>query len=227
MSGQEIVPAAVTSVLEVEGLVADADKHYKDAANSIVYWMMDLSELFDVSVHRVYGHESFASWASERFDGMAESTISQFVRSGRAARTINGSPNPLNAGIRGLRSLATVEGSFGADRMITVYEKALEIAGIRRVSDRHVKIALELLIPPSPVELEEPEALEDDPEGDADDDGEPGLPGKQGERIDRLQDLAWDLPETVGEMGDELTRLKAELAGEDNPEDTKWLASGR
>lgn len=233
MTRQELLDAGITSRSEARRHIDAALKHYRTAKRATIQVMADLRRLQDNGVHLLYGEQNFSIWAENTFDGLAAGNVRQLTRAGRVAlelerRKLIDLDKPEDyVGTTGLRELSVVSNDFGDDKMAEVFITAREsVEDGKEVSGTAVKAALHLLMPPANPELVTPPALrEDDDEGDGYE--EDKQPPKVRELISRIQDLAWDLPESADELADANAQLKAELEGTDTANDDKWIASRR
>lgn len=219
MTRQELLDAGITSRSEARRHIDAALKHYRTAKRATIQVMADLRRLQDNGVHLLYGEQNFSIWAEHTFDGLAAANVRQLTRAGGVAlelerrKLINLDKPEGYVGTTGLRELSVVSSDFGEDKMAEVFITAREsVEKGREVSGTTVKAALNLLMPPASLELVTPPALRED---DNEDDGyeEDKQPPKVRELISRIQDLAWDLPESVDELEYANAQLKAELGG--------------
>jgi hypothetical protein len=232
----EILDPRYRTRAEAAPVVNRAVKHYRGMTQNAIRVMADLRTLQDRGVHLLYGENNFATWAVQTFDGMGASNVKQLTRAGGVALTLAkykrlNLDKPEGVGVTGLRELSIVANAFGDEKMIEVFDTAAGM-GEQDVSDKTVKAAMQLLMPPAAADLEIPEAVIDHEETEDDltgDDGydEDKYPPAIRERISRIQDLSWDLPESADEIALESAGLVKELAEGRPPDDSEWLNKGR
>lgn len=235
-----ILEPQYTTRAEAAPVVKRALRNYGQAKRTTLQVMADLRTLQDRGAHILYGEQNFATWVEQTFDGLNASNVKQLTRSGgvlleldkRKLIDIYGvKAKPAPVGVRGLRALSVVANTYGDDKMAEVFVTALGMVEDRDVSERTVQAAMQLLMPAAATDLEVPEALEVGEGGESEEElTEPiddGLPAATKERVQHIQDLSWDLPETAGELALEAVALEKELRGEELTEDERWLGSGR
>lgn len=230
----EVLDPQYTSRDEVEPTLTRALRNFHTAKRTTLQVMVDLSTMQDRGAHIVFGATNFATWVEETFDGLGASNVKQLTRAGAVAIELQrrglidvdaGAP----VGTRALRELSVVSNTFGDDKMAEVYVTARGMVTGKDVSERTVKAALQLLMPPAPTDLSIPEALDAGPDGEDEDDlreEEDGLTGAMQERLDRIRDLTYDLPDAWTEVNNEVQALGREIRGE-TVEDEEWLGKGR
>lgn len=235
----DILPPTYKSRSEAAPVLNRALKNFRTAKWTTLQVMADLRTLQDRGAHILYGEPNFAIWVSETFDGLQASNVRQLTRAGGVAlelqsrrlidiSKIDGAP----VGTTGLRELSVIANTFGEDKMAEVFVTAIGIAGDRDVSDKTVKAAMRLLMPPAATDLEIPEALDIDPDGETEDDlseedENDEMPKSMRERIDLIRDLTWDLPDTADALEQAVAAFQRELKGQPLEGDEKWLESGR
>lgn len=233
MTPVEVLDAAIQSKAEARKMIQQAVQHFRTARRATIQVMADLRRLQDGGVHLLYGERNFAKWAEDTFEGLAAGNVKQLTRAGAVAleldrRKLIDLNKPEGIGTTALRELSVIANDYGDDKMIEVYKTAREMLDpAREVSGSTIKAAMQLLMPPAQEEaLAEavPELTDIEDEDDEDDDK---TPPKVRELIDRIQDLAWDLPESASELKETTEQLEAELKGIDTAKDDSWLASKR
>ena len=232
----EILEQAYTSRAEARADVNRAVRHYREAKRATIQVMADLRKLQDGGVHLVYGYKNFAAWAEDTFDGLYGSSVKQLTRCGAVAIDLEKAgrldlDKPTGVGTTGLRELSVISNEYGVEKMVEVFDTAKGMLEDERdVSETTVKAAMRLLMPPAPADLDIPEALEAGGDGEDEEDlaGEQdGLSEAMRERIERVRDLSWDLPQSSQELLYEMKMLEREKNGEPVPEDEEWLSKGR
>jgi hypothetical protein len=235
--GQEILAPAFASRAEARPVIQSALTHYRTAKRATIQVMADLRRLQDGQVHILYGERNFSIWAENTFEGLAQGNVRQLTRAGAVAleldrRGLLDLRKPEGIGTTGLRELSVVANDFDDDKMVEVFLTAKSLldpentksGGGKEVSGVAVKAAMRLLMPPTNEELiapeQEPDEFDDIPDA-------PDQPPKVWELIERIRDLAWDLPETVGELREANRQLEAELKGESAASDEDWEGSAR
>jgi hypothetical protein len=232
----EVLDPVYTTRAEAAPVVNRALRNFRTAKRTTLQVMADLRTLQDREAHILYGERNFATWAEDTFDGLQASNVKQLTRAGGVAlelqrRKLIDISKGAPIGSTGLRELSVVANTYGDDKMAEVYATALGMVEGRDISDRTVQAAMQLLMPPAATDLDIPEAAiaenEDEDELTAAADDEADVSEATAERIDRIRDLTWDLPETADELAGEVASLQRELNGETLDDDGKWLASGR
>ena len=233
----EILPPEFKSRREAQGLIRTAVSHFQTAKRATIQTMADLRKLQDGNVHILYGYKNFADWAEHTFDGLTAGNVRQLCRAGAVVLELDRAglldlSKPEGIGTTALRELSTISGTYGRDKMIEVFNTCKEIVEDtgKDISSTTVESAMRLLMPPAvfddPVidEPKETDELEDD-----DDDPENKYSTKCRELIDRIRDLAYDLPDEgdVKEMDQALEQLDKELKGAEANEDQTWIDGTR
>jgi hypothetical protein len=232
---QEILPPAFKDRGEADELIKVAVNHFRLARKATIQTMADLRRLQDRDVHLLYGYKNFAKWAEDRFEGLAANNVRQLCRAGAVAleldrRKLIDLENPKGVGTTALRELATISGTYGPDKMAEVFVTARGmLEGKTEVSNVTVEAAMRLLMPPAELEpMNEDGPSERDLETEYEDEGEQTeYSDKVRELIERIRDLAWDLPESLAELNDANERLAKQLASEKAPEDQTWIEGTR
>lgn len=232
---QEILPPSIKDRGEADKLIKTAVDHFRTARKATIQTMADLRRLQDADVHLLYGYKNFAKWAEDRFEGLAAGNVRQLCRAGAVAleldrRRLIDLENPKGVGTTALRDLATISGTYGEDKMAEVFVTARGmLEGKTEVSNVTVEAAMRLLMPPAePVDyLNDQETSLTQPFSDEDDDPQTEHSDKVTELIERIRDLAWDLPESLAELNDANERLAKQLASEKAPEDQTWIEGTR
>lgn len=236
MTRQEILDAAITSRSEARRYIDQALRHYRLARRATIQVMADLRRLQDGGVHLLYGEQNFSLWAEKTFDGLAAGNVRQLTRAGGIAleldkRGLIDLEKPEGyVGTTGLRELSVIANDFDDDKMAEIFVMAREsVEEGKEVSGTAVKAALHRLMPPTNPELVTPPALrmdepeDDEPYGEYDD----GVSEKERELIDRIRDLAFELPESREELEQAVKALKREQDKASAKDDEKWIASKR
>lgn len=232
----DILEPAFSSRTQAAPLLKQAQKHFQEARRATIQVMADLEELRSRGVHLLYGEPNFSNWAAEQFEGLSAGSVKQLMRAGRVALTLDkygriDLKRPKGIGTTGLRALSVISNDFGNAKMLEVFDTAQGmVEDGREISDTTIKAAMSLLMPPAAVELEVPESLPEESEGEANE-SEEIVKTDLEERISHIQDLLWDIGDgdekAYSEAMDEMKALGRVLKGEATPEDEAWLASGR
>lgn len=189
-----------------------------------------LRELQDAQAHLMRGYSNFGTYCEATFEGLTAVSAQNLSRQGHTLMLleekgrIDLAKKDNLPGTRGVRALTSILKKLGEEQMLAIYDQAM--ASDRKVTDKTVQAATALLVRTQPLELDAPEDMTVDPDEDEEDEDE-GIPIKQSELIDRIRDLSWDLPESMGELQEALAQLKAETEGKDNSPDQKWIESKR
>lgn len=229
----EILGPAIQSRSEAQPLIRSAISHFKTAKRATIQTMADLRRLQDGQVHTLYGYKNFAKWAEDTFEGLSVGNVRQLCRAGAVVlelekRGLVNTEKPEGIGTTGLRELSVVASTYGQDKMVEVFATAKDMAGDREVSGTNVEAALRLLMPPAAddIPVEQPVHEDDDEE---DDEPQTEYSAKCQELIDRVRDLAYDLPNqgAIGEMDQALKQLAKEISAADVSEDQTWIDGAR
>jgi hypothetical protein len=229
MVGIEILGPPVQSRSEALPLIRQTVKHFRDARRATIQVMADLRRLQDGQVHLLYGEKDFAKWAEKTFDGLAAGNVRQLSRCGAVAleldrRGLLDLRRPEGVGTTSLRELSVIGKEHGTEKMIEVFITARDMLepGVE-VSGTAVKAAMQLLMPPAREDL--PQAF-DITEEDLQEDERFDSP-RIAELVERIRDLAWDLPATCDELAEANEQLKRELQGQSSESDQRWIEGTR
>lgn len=223
----EILPVPYTPP-ELDKVERKALTLYTGIQRNTVVFAAYIRKLFEHDAHRLRGYPNFGEYIETRFEGLSAVNAMNLNRQGnvvlileREGRIDLNDPESY-PGTTGLRELSKAIKDFGEDTMLAIYDKAAQSG--RRVTDKSVKAATALLIQPVVPELTAPALNEVDEDELEQEDHQPI---KVQELIDRIRDLSYDLPESMGELEETTAQLRAELNDDSTEADSKWLSSSR
>lgn len=228
MTGQqvEILERAIASRQDARPIIQQALRHFREAKRATIQVMADIRTLQNGEVHILYGYRNFAKWAEDTFEGLQAGNVRQLTRAGAVALELDSRGlidlrKPEGIGTTGLRDLSVIANNLGVDKMVEIFliAKGMLEPG-KEVVGTTVQAAMHSLMPPvpsnemPPLDLplgEEPKRFSD----------------KIEELIERIRDLAWDLPDTRDELSQATIQLQHEMIGADSSEDQQWIEGTR
>jgi hypothetical protein len=190
-SAEVLAPALTRG--EARSLEGQAKRHWRTASRNAIQFAAELRRLQDGQAHLVRGYDNFGTYAQQTFDGLSAPAAKQLSRQGsvllvlerRGRIALEGLGENL-PGTTALRALSAVQGNFGEQTMLTVYDRACQLRPGRAIVEDTVKAAMRDTIAPPPATGSQLAEHVQQSTHDAYDDDEEELPDELPEEIHEL-----------------------------------------